>query len=43
MQKTGAYEYEQMKKQVLRGWNTWNTWSILSHTHLPGRIYHNSA
>lgn len=35
MQKTGAYEYEQMKKQVLRGWNTWNTWSILSHTHLP--------
>ena len=27
--------YEQMKKAVLRGWNTWNTWSILSHSHLP--------
>lgn len=27
--------YEQMKRSVIRGWNTWNTWSILSHTHMP--------
>lgn len=31
----GSLEYQQMKKTVLRGWNTWNTWSILSHVHLP--------
>ncbi len=28
-------EYELMKRQVLKGWNTWDTRSVLSHVHLP--------
>ena len=28
-------EYELLKRQILKGWNTWNTRSMLSHAHLP--------
>ncbi|MBQ6053657.1 MAG: hypothetical protein IJL30_10320 [Clostridia bacterium] len=27
--------YEELKKQTNRGWNTWNTLNVLSYSHLP--------
>lgn len=30
-----SYNYLQLKKELLHGWNTWNTYSFLSHVYLP--------
>lgn len=27
--------YEKLKRDTIKGWNTWNTWSILSHVLMP--------
>lgn len=33
---SGNYEnYEQMRREILKGWNTWSTHSVLSHVLLP--------
>ena len=28
-------EYEELKKEYIRGWKTWNVRSVLSHVHMP--------
>lgn len=35
--------YEQMKKEYIRGWHTWNVRSVLSHVHMPDGLAVNLA
>ncbi|MBQ4088386.1 MAG: hypothetical protein IJC56_00710 [Clostridia bacterium] len=35
--------YEQMKKEYMRGWHTWNVRSVLSHVHMPDGLAVNLA
>lgn len=35
--------YEQMKKEYIKGWHTWNVRSVLSHVHMPDGLSVNLA
>ncbi len=36
-------EYEEMKREFIRGWRTWNVRSVLSHVHMPDGLAVNLA
>ena len=36
--RTDTADYETLKRDLARGWNTWNTRSVLSHVLLPDGV-----